>query len=98
MALNVVFSPRVVHRGVQHLQPPIHDYLLPSFQRASHYGQRALITTSSSSPSSEPKPQALFKKPKTSRRRPLSKEQQQFLDSAVSDTAKTSFPHAHISF
>jgi ubiquinone biosynthesis monooxygenase Coq7 len=59
----------------------VFDFLLPSFSPQQHCRRR--ITTSSTNPSTEPEPDSLKKTNKTKRRMPLSKEQQEFLDSAL---------------
>ena len=69
-ALSRPFSPQTV----------FYDFLVPSLARVAS----RTITTSSASPSTEPQPQSLNSTSSAKRRRPLSKEQQDFLDSAVS--------------
>ncbi|KAG7009131.1 hypothetical protein G7Y79_00003g009990 [Physcia stellaris] len=64
-------------------QTPIFDFLLPSIHQRPLRIARASITTSSAPPSSEASPQALQSDTKAKRRRPLSREQQRFLDSAL---------------
>lgn len=74
---------RISVRPTVFTQPPILDFLLPSFSRTRCRRQYAPITTSSASPETETTPRSLDSHPKTKRRRPLSVEQQKFLDSAL---------------
>ena len=74
-------SPTITLRSVY--RTPILDFLAPRAYQTIFKTQYAAITTSSSPPSSEPKPKSLDSTSSTKRRRPLSREQQQFLDSAV---------------
>lgn len=84
--MTLVMTLQPASRPILHRQAqiPIFDFLLPSIHQRPLRIARASITTSSASPSSEASPQALQSETKTKRRRPLSREQQQFLDSAVS--------------
>jgi len=76
---------RSVYRPALRLKSPICDFLLPSFASSpARRTQHASITTSSAPPSSEPTPESLNSPSGAKRRKPLSKEQQDFLDSAVS--------------
>ena len=69
--------------SVLRLPTPVFCFLLPSFSPQLCRVSRASITTSSAFPPSESSPQPLQSPPKTKRRRPLSRDQKQFLDSAV---------------
>ena len=82
--MNPALALKSLSRPSRHCQSPILDFLAPRLYQIPLRLQHAYITTSSSPPSSEPKPKSLDSKSTTKRRRPLSKEQQQFLDSAVS--------------
>jgi len=62
---------------------PIYDFLLPIFAHSRTQRRHASITTSSASPKTEPSPEALNSQSTAKRRRPLSREQQKFLDSAL---------------
>ncbi|CAF9917570.1 MAG: hypothetical protein HETSPECPRED_003523 [Heterodermia speciosa] len=68
---------------IPRLQTPIFDFLLPSLSPQLCRVSRASITTSTASPPPESSPQALQSTSKAQRRRPLSREQKQFLDSAL---------------
>ncbi|KAL8797449.1 MAG: hypothetical protein Q9195_000265 [Heterodermia aff. obscurata] len=70
-------------RPLLRLQTPLFDFLVPSLSQQLCRVSRASITTSSASPPSESSPQALQSTPKAKRRRPLSRDQKQFLDSAL---------------
>ena len=63
---------------------PLLECLAPRIYQTPFKTHRVPITTSSSPPSSEPKPESLKSTSSAKRRRPLSQEQQHFLDSAVS--------------
>ncbi len=62
---------------------PISDFLLPRLALSRHHIHYAPITTSSAPPSTEPTPDSLNSSSKAKRRRPLSREQHQFLESAL---------------
>lgn len=81
--MNAAFALRSLFR------PPINPshilpFLVPSLARLAHTKiQHASITTSAEHPSTEPRPESLKHPSSTKRRRPLTKEQKEFLDSAV---------------
>ena len=75
-ALRIVFRPAL-------RRTPVCDFLLPYSKHFCSQRRHASITTSSASPKSEPEPEALRTPSNAKRRRPLSKEQKAFLDSAL---------------
>ncbi|MCJ1437641.1 hypothetical protein MMC27_007028 [Xylographa pallens] len=76
-ALRALSRPQL-NRG------PILPFLVPSLARlAAPKLPHATITTSSLPPSTEPQPEALKTHSSAKRRRPLTKEQREFLDSAL---------------
>lgn len=66
-----------------HRPGPILEFLLPSFTHSTYRNRHAPITTSSNSPNTEPKPSSLENPSTKKRRKPLSKTQREFLDSAL---------------
>ncbi|KAI9719055.1 MAG: hypothetical protein M1812_003685 [Candelaria pacifica] len=62
---------------------PVFDFLAPSLINLKPLIQNASITTSSSPPATEAEPEAIKSGSKAKRRRPLTAEQQRFLDSAL---------------
>ena len=62
---------------------PVYDFLLPSFAHRLSRARCATITTSSAPPKTEPSTETLNSQNSAKRRRPLSQEQQRFLDSAL---------------
>jgi ubiquinone biosynthesis monooxygenase Coq7 len=81
--MNAANTLRTLYRPALHHQTPILDFLLPSFTPPRFRNHYASITTSSASPKTEPTPETLDSQSTALRRRPLSAEQQQFLDSAL---------------
>lgn len=81
--MNTEVALRSVYRLSKAHRAPICDFLFPGFGHPQCRRRYASITTSSASPTTEPAPQALNSHVTAKRRRPLSKEQQQFLDSAL---------------
>ncbi|KAL6721367.1 ubiquinone biosynthesis monooxygenase Coq7 [Lecanora helva] len=75
-ALRVVFGPA--------FRPsPIYDFLLPKSIHPRSQRRYASIAPQPESPKSEELPRALHTGPTAKRRRPISKEQEQFLESAL---------------
>jgi len=72
----------VCRPAIKH-QLPVLDFLAPSLVGYRQRPRHASITTSAASPASEPDPASLKSESTAKRRRPLSKEQKDFLDSAV---------------
>lgn len=66
-----------------HRPSPILEFLLPSFTHSPFRFHHASITTSASSPKTEPSPSSLDSSSSKKRRKPLSKTQREFLDSAL---------------
>lgn len=66
-----------------HRPSPILEFLLPSFTRSPFRFHHASITTSAGSPKTEPSPSSLDSSSSNKRRKPLSKTQREFLDSAL---------------
>ena len=82
--MNAASALRTLSRP-QLSRSSILPFLVPCLQRlvvSKH--PRATITTSSLPPSTEPQPETLKTASSAKRRRPLTKEQRAFLDSAVS--------------
>ncbi|KAK4693148.1 3-demethoxyubiquinol 3-hydroxylase, partial [Lecanoromycetidae sp. Uapishka_2] len=78
--MNAAKALRSLYRQSLH-HPPILDFLLPSFTHSRQ--SYAPITTSSAPPKTEPTTKSLDSNTTSKRRRPLSKEQRKFLDSAL---------------
>ena len=83
LALTAVIALRSINRLSALQRAPIFDFLLPSFINTQSHIHYAQITTSSAPPKTEPTPQALDSQSRAKRRRPLSREQKQFLDAAL---------------
>ncbi|MCJ1454908.1 hypothetical protein MMC28_005261 [Mycoblastus sanguinarius] len=81
--MNAARTLQSLHKPLLRLQTPIYDFLLPSFAHTQSRINHASITTSSASPTSKSSPSTPTSDSTTKRRRPLSKAQQQFLDSAL---------------
>ncbi|CAF9941213.1 hypothetical protein IMSHALPRED_002474 [Imshaugia aleurites] len=78
--MRTAVTARLFFNQALHRPTPILEFLLPSFtvpQTRIHY---ASITTSSSSPNTEPSPSSLESPTSNKRRKPLSKTQRDFLD------------------
>lgn len=82
VAMSIASALRATYRPA-FKTTPICDFLLPSSAYSRSRRHYATVTASAASPESEPKPDSLASQSNTKRRRPLSKEQQQFLDSAL---------------
>ena len=84
---EIKMSPRTALRSLRkpssYRPSPVLDFLVPRLYQVPRH---ASITTSSAAPSTEPQPESLSSNSTSKRRRPLSKEQKQFLDSAVRPT------------
>ena len=77
-----LFSRSIFNQGL--LRPsPILEFLLPSFTVNPSRIRYASITTSSASPNTEPSPSTIDRSSSAKRRKPLSKEQREFLDRAL---------------
>lgn len=81
--MNAAKALRSLYRPTLHHQAPTLDFLLPSFINPISRHRYASITTSSASPETEPIAKSLDSPSTAKRRRPLSKEQKAFLDSAL---------------
>lgn len=82
--MNTAAALRSLYTSTLRRPIPIYGFLVPVITQGHPNTQHASITTSSSAPSTEPKPEALNSSSSAKRRRPLSPSQKQFLDSAVS--------------
>lgn len=81
--MNAAVALRSVFRPFDGHGAPICDFLLLSSAHPRCGRRYASITTSSASPRTDPAPESLESHATAERRRALSKEQQQFLDSAL---------------
>jgi len=81
--MKAAVALRSFYRATNCPRAPTCDFLLPNFAHPRCRRRYASITTSSASPETEPAPEALNSRTTAERRRPLSMEQQQFLDSAL---------------
>ncbi|MCJ1484928.1 hypothetical protein MMC06_005101 [Schaereria dolodes] len=81
--MDFIKALRTVYRTSLPHQSPIYRFLTPGLCKVSSRTRYVSITASSASPATEPKPEVLKSQSDAKRRRPLSKEQKQFLDSAL---------------
>ncbi|KAI9813268.1 MAG: hypothetical protein M1827_004210 [Pycnora praestabilis] len=76
-----------IHSTISALRLPVYDFLAPSVISCRHQARKPIqcvsITTSAAPASTEPEPESIKSESSAKRRRSLSKEQQQFLDSAM---------------
>lgn len=80
---NTANALRSIYKPALRSNLPISEFLLPQLALTPTQIHHASITTSSAPPSTEPTPDSLNASSKAKRRRPLSKEQQKFLESAL---------------
>lgn len=82
--MNSAAALRSLYTSAARRPTPVYDFLAPCLIQGPSRTQCASITSSSAPPSTEPKPEALNSTSSAKRRRPLTPEQKNFLDSAVS--------------
>lgn len=81
--MKAAINPRSFAYQALRRPSPVLEFLLPSFTRSPFRTRHASITTSSNPPNTEPSPSSLQSSSSNKRRKPLSKTQREFLDSAL---------------
>ena len=81
--MNTAIALRSVYKSALRPNLSVSDFLVPRLAFGLYRIHHAPITTSSAPPFTEPKSASLDSSSRAKRQRPLSKEQQRFLDSAL---------------